>query len=303
MSQSVGFIHRRITSNAALRRLLRPLLDARASRSAKQFRQQADLLDRLVGMLEEDPPLRVPEFDGIFRIDRRSDLFKRLIIEGSYETELAHLARKWTVADRDVIDVGANIGFFSVLAAKSLGTGRVLAIEPTPTAALRLRGNLARNGVEAKVTVFEGAASSAPGAVEIHYIEGREEYSSLGRMDHPAVAQAPYSTTTVQSKRIDDLVEELALRPALVKIDVEGMEHVVLAGAESMLSEHRPVVICELSDPLLKKNGSSAAEVIAMFVRQGYTVTDPLAPSQPPGTRPYGDLLCLPPTVADSSRP
>jgi len=69
---------------------------------------------------------------------------------------------------------------------------------------------------------------------------------------------------------------------------------VVLAGMMATIAKSRPVILAELSDPLLRRNGSSAREVIELIQRQGYALTDPLAPGSPAGARTFGDLLCIP---------
>jgi FkbM family methyltransferase len=277
-----------------VRALLAPAMAARSRWLGARRARASGLLDALVARLAEDPLLRIDEFEGVFSLDRRSDLFRRVILEGGYEPRLVRQFLAHVDRERDVLDVGANVGFFSVLAAKTISARRVVAVEPTPNALSRLRRNLALNGVDPKVLVFEGVLAAAPGSLEIHYVEGMEEYSSLGQIAHPAVEGSAVRSKTVEATTVDELVSRTGIDPGFIKIDVEGMEHVVLAGATAVLERRRPVVMTELSDVLLRKNGSSAAEVVGRMRRLGYRVVDPLWPSVAPGLRDFGDMLCIP---------
>src|SRR3546814_9263989 len=86
--------------------------------------------------------MRVYSFQGAFAMSPKSHLFRRLFINGEYEPELAKLFLKYLDTSRDVIDIGANIGFFSVLAGRRLSTVRVLSVDPTDAAFARLSRNV-----------------------------------------------------------------------------------------------------------------------------------------------------------------
>lgn len=254
--------------------------------------------DRVLPMLEAalgaDPVVRLPEFGGSFETDVRSHLFRRVVLQGYYEPEIAELARKHVDPNRDALDVGANIGFFSVLLAQLLDNRRVVAVEPTRAAGERLRRNLCRNGVEEKVTILRCAIADQPGTATIGIVPGREEYSSLGKLEHPAIVSESSQTETVETKTVDAVAAEHGLDLGFVKIDVEGMEHLILRGAGETLSKARPVFLCELNPLMLEKNGSSAQEVLDFFATHSYDVTDAEHPSRPPGQAEFGEVLCVP---------
>lgn len=281
-------------AHPTVRRVLAPVLAVRRRAIQHAADRQQLLLDRMSAMFVEDPCLRIEEFDGEFYLDSRSSLFHRVLAAGHYEPELTRRCLAELDPDRDVLDIGANIGFHAVLFGRQMRRGRVLSVEPTPRALARLRRNLARNDVAGRVDVFEGVVSSSAGEVTIQTIAGREEYSSLGAMAHPSIAGVATESLTVAATTVDALVRDRGLNPGFMKIDVEGVEHLVLAGSTEMLATHRPVILAELSDPLLRANGSSSAEVIRLLEGLGYRVTDPLRPGVPPGQRAFGDILCLP---------
>ena len=147
---------------------------------------------------------------------------------GHYERPLQDFLRE-NVRPGDVVyDVGAHVGFFSVCAA-SLGA-RVVAIEPDPVNAARLRRNAELNRLD--IAVVEAAAWHESGRVTLVPGDSAKEF-------HVVPGEG------VESVALDDL----ALRhgpPTLVKLDVEGAEVHALDGARRLLSESKPIVVCEL---------------------------------------------------------
>src|SRR5262245_40809960 len=83
------------------------------------FRKKDQLQKEMTSMLSEimfeDPIIKVDEFDGIFAVDTRSDLFSRIVFNKHYEPQLTKLCVKYLNKNKDVIDVGANIGFYTVM--------------------------------------------------------------------------------------------------------------------------------------------------------------------------------------------
>lgn len=288
------FARRLYHRNRAARMLLAPPVATRRALLNWQAHRLKEAGDRLASMICEDVVIDVPEFGGRFRCAPESHLFRRLILDGFYEPDLARIFQKYIDPDRDVIDVGANIGFYTVMSAQRLDKGRVLAIEPAGGAHARLIDNIERNGVAGKVVLFKGLASDKAEEVAFNQINGMEEYSSIGTIIHTSAEGAKVSESTALACPIDELVTRYGLAPAAIKIDIEGAEAIALRGATETLRKFRPVVLSELSPRLLAGLGSSAQEVIEMFHALDYEVVDPKDPSGTPGTRPDGDILCLP---------
>jgi FkbM family methyltransferase len=161
--------------------------------------------------------------------------------ELAVQTALADVLRPGDV----FFDVGANVGFFAMLAARIVGpTGSALAFEPVPANVAQVRANARRNQLD-NVTVFELAVGAADGT------------ATLSLAAHPggaALASAapppdPIGSIVVAVASIDALLAAGRVPPPdVVKIDVEGAEEDVLRGMATTLQEHRPVVLCEIDD-------------------------------------------------------
>ncbi len=138
-------------------------------------------------------------------------------------------------------DIGANVGFFSLLGARLVGpAGRVCAFEPYPAHARAIRHNAALNGF-ANVEVFEAAVSSAAGRAELLPGDGPSTHRLAG------AGAAPPGSLNVEQVSVDDLVAAGRLRgPDFIKIDVEGHEIEVLRGLARTAARFRPALLVEI---------------------------------------------------------
>ncbi|MCB0209167.1 MAG: FkbM family methyltransferase [Anaerolineae bacterium] len=161
--------------------------------------------------------------------------------EKPVQKAIAHYLRPGQV----FYDIGANVGFFTAIAAKRVGpTGFVYAFEPVPENAQSIRHNINLNGFS-QVTVFEQAVSdkSGVGALFVTHYAGGSTLSTVGK---PSDTREVINVSLIS---IDDLVtRRTLLPPSLVKIDVEGAELDVLKGMRHTLKKHRPLLIYEIDD-------------------------------------------------------
>jgi FkbM family methyltransferase len=146
-----------------------------------------------------------------------------------------------------VLDIGGNKGDFSLLAAKVTGDScQVLCFEPAPENAAWIERSLARNGYRC-VEVIQVAVSDTDGDATLHLSE-MSGWHSLVASDGGSVGEI-----AVRTRRLDALLAERGIsRVDVVKIDVEGAEESVLAGAASLLSEEHPMtVLLDLHPPVV----------------------------------------------------
>lgn len=152
-------------------------------------------------------------------------------------------------------DIGANVGFFAVLAAsKVTSSGRVYAFEPLPENLTVLRRNIELNGFD-NVDVRPIAVGAERGTASLWL--GQER--TPGRLTYDNSApEGRWKRTSVQVTTIDDEVSAGRISPPdVVKIDIEGGEVLALQGMEKTLRQHRPIVLCELHG-----TNSAVAEVL-----------------------------------------
>jgi FkbM family methyltransferase len=248
--------------------------------------------ENLKTMSVVDLELFVKEFDGRFKMAPTSHLLKRLLMQGSYEPKWSSIFLSHVRSGADIIDVGANIGFYTIGAARK--GGRVFSIEPTDGAYRRLCENIILNNVSDRVITFNGVASDIEGTQDLHFVEGMEEYSSMNKIHEPYIAGNKSNLSKVPSRTIDSLVEEHGLKPTLIKSDTEGAELMVFSGASHTLKTYRPVVMAELSDTLLAAFGTNGDQVVKIFKDLDYRVYTSSGRDLVKGSDGYGEILCLP---------
>jgi FkbM family methyltransferase len=157
-------------------------------------------------------------------------------------------------------DIGANVGFFSLLGARLVGVdeGKVYAFEAAPDNATAIRANVKLNAIS-NIRVIDKAVSSRAGMGRLQIVEDQswsklEEYGN-----HPDTRRM----IDVELVAIDDLLQADAISPpTVVKIDVEGAEIAVLEGMRTTLERHQPAVICELH--------GTQSEFVSAMKAQGY---------------------------------
>lgn len=169
-----------------------------------------------------------------------------------------------------VYDIGANVGFFTVISARLVGpAGHVYAFEPLPENTVTIRRNIALNNFQ-HVTVFEQAVSDTSGKGELmvaHYSGG----SALTSATLPPDVKG---SLPVELVTIDDLIHQQNLRPpTFVKIDVEGAEIAVLRGMIQTIQTYKPIIIYEIDDEH-EADFQRKQEICDTFMRDaGYTIT------------------------------
>ena len=164
-----------------------------------------------------------------------------------------------------VIDVGAHVGFWVMGGALRAGpSGRVVAFEPVESNMVRLRRNLAINGLGFVVCECLALADRV-GETDFYLAaDGNKGAGSLGA--RPGARRVSMPVTT-----LDDYCAERGLSPvAVMKIDVEGAEHLVLLGAARVLSSSRPPVIMFEANDVLAASFGRVVEVKRLLARHGY---------------------------------
>ena len=267
---------RQLKQNRLLRFIFYPLLLVKRIFIRKSFERAYANYDRVMELVRNETlDLELRDFEGVFSLNKNSTLTKFVIKEGGYEPELAECVKQSIDREKDAIDIGANVGFFSVLFGKTLGSNsRVLSVEPTPGALKNLKSNLERNGIGNSI-VFEGALSKETGELEFNQVVGHEEYSSIQNIAHQNALGFETETIKVKCETLDSLVEKHGLQPGFIKMDVEGAEWEVIQGAKETLEKYKPSILTELDDQLLRGFGTNSESVCSYLESLGYELCDP----------------------------
>jgi len=165
------------------------------------------------------------------------------LVRGELETPVQEAFRRRLTAGDVVFDVGANVGFLSLVAGAIVGpSGRVVSWEPVPASADAIRRNAAVNRMD-WVEVREAAVGAEPGTQTLLEVDEQSWSHLADRGRHPRTNVE----RAVRVEALDPLVASGELPPPrLVKIDVEGSEVAVLPGMRRILEEHRPDLVVEL---------------------------------------------------------
>lgn len=222
------------------------------------------------------PIVKTQEHDLFYFHDKEVVLLD-LLTKGIFEEEATNLLRQHTPRGGTFIDVGANLGYYSIAAARWVGdTGRVFAFEPIPRTRQILEQNIALNQCT-NIEVLPFACSSKIGRARM--VTGKD--SGWSRL-----AQHSEGDTEVELITLDRFVEDHGLTSVdVLKVDVEGLDFEVIRGALQTIDRFRPVVLAEVEHT--HNYGTSIAEIDQFFKAKRYStrlIDDGYS----------RDMLCLP---------
>lgn len=208
--------------------------------------------------------------DGrLMRVRSRDVLQRRLFWFGAYERSTTELFRSLLAPGTTALDLGANVGYFTLLAAAGVGPeGTVVAFEPVRENADLLAENLALNGF-GNVVVERSAVTDGEGEVRL-FLHRREVNSGMASVlgePESAVERRTVAACSLDSYRGRD--RSLA-RVSLVKMDIQGGEGKALDGMVGMLREDAPALIWELNPPALDRGGDSPGRLLELLESAGY---------------------------------
>jgi FkbM family methyltransferase len=193
----------------------------------------------------------------------------QLVIYRRWEPELTELIWNSCHTDTVFVDVGANIGYFTVLAGSRIrdgGKGRVIAVEPNPACLPLLERNLVINWSMCPIEVHKVAAGAAPGEAWLASPASRAANAHISAAGEDAEIE---QRTAIRVETLDSLVPE-SLAVDILKIDVEGHEISVFRGAERIIARSPDIkIVMEWSPGQIAAAGVSVAEIQANLRRLG----------------------------------
>ncbi len=184
-------------------------------------------------------------------------------LRGTLEVTVQEALRRHLAPGAVFYDIGANLGFFTLLGGRLAGrAGHVFAFEPVPANAAAVRLHVGVNGL-ANVTVLELAAGARSGRA----ILSVPEDAGWAHLQSYAPDRDVQSRIEVDVASVDHLLDRGCIAPPdMVKIDTEGAELDVVRGMQETIRSHQPAIVCEM-------HGRNA-EFVALAHELGYRVTN-----------------------------
>lgn len=190
-------------------------------------------------------------------VDYMPHIRKRMIIRPSmyfisayrdprfFEMGTKRYIKSYLKKDMIVLDVGANIGYFTLLFSRLTGpNGKVIAFEPSDYAFDLLQKNTSINDIK-NVELIKKAVSNTSGKISFNEgPEGFDVYSSTQEITHPSAQKVKFLSKNIEAITLDDFLSERGIKNVdLIKIDVEGAEYNVLKGMSNFLKSSRDMTI------------------------------------------------------------
>jgi FkbM family methyltransferase len=194
------------------------------------------------------------------------------IINKSYEVEETKFVKSYLRDGMTVLDIGANIGYFSIIMASIVGpSGRVYAFEPLDRNVELLARSIQENGFEDSVVLERAAVGRAAGSMDLLYEV--QTSNSGGAYLFTADAKSLPSGHALQSVPVVTLDEYKFERPIeFIKIDIEGAEPLaLLEGGGQLLKKDHPLILAEINPvALLRTSGYTPTDFVQGMQRLGY---------------------------------
>jgi FkbM family methyltransferase len=240
--------------------------------------------------LFNDRNIVIKELDGKLRlyVDTSDVVIGWGIIRGKYEIDELDFVRRTVGPGQTVLDIGANIGLFTVTMASLIGpTGKVYAFEPLEDHASLLARSVAENDFADRVVLERAAVSDKPGSGQL--ISASKTTNAGGAYLNNGQVPLGHEASEVKLITLDTYPVR---RPVhFIKIDIEGAELLAFRGAKELLREDRPVILSELHpEQLSKVSGCTAAEFVAELEGYNYKCHE-LQGSQLLPLTDYGDKV------------
>jgi FkbM family methyltransferase len=206
---------------------------------------------------------------GRMILDTNDHLAQRIRCEEAFEPDVRQEVERIASRRVNVIDIGANIGYYTILASRLAGPERrVFSFEPQAKIVSKLRRNIELNALS-NVEVFPFALSDRSGTSTFNLPPGgAEAYGSMHANGRFTVA----GTVQVETHRLDDVLEKLGNpKIGLVKMDAEGAELLILRGAAKLLSSpDKPDLIFEANEVNCKPFGYCVFDILQYVHSFGY---------------------------------
>jgi len=239
--------------------------------------------------------LVMPYDRGMINVDVGTEVGYKIMFFGYHDAELARLIAHATSPGSTCIDVGANIGAYTLVMAFSAGReGRVIALEPNPEVASALLENIALNSLS-NVEVVRAAVADSDGETVLYSYEPDAPNRMVSSLRPSPLAHRRVTVRAVSGR---SLLETLNITSCdVIKIDAMGADLMVLRELSELIELHRPRLFVEYRRRAWSRFGADFSEALRLFRSWDYTLYVVARGL----TRPFTDrvpdacnLLCIP---------
>lgn len=226
----------------------------------------ADLMGKMYARRGAEIEGRIGEYVYLFNL---ADELQRQMYFGLYDqAEIALMSSVLGQGDT-FVDIGANVGYYSLLASQLVGAGgQVHAFEPIPDNIERIRSAIERNAVR-NIQLNQMAVGGGGGTLDLHIGDQR-----LGNSGWASVvpSERRANVVTVRQVSIDQYIAEHEIQSIrLIKLDIEGAEPEAIAGMHVLLTQDdAPDILCELNPWLLERRGLDSTAITKPLAEHGY---------------------------------
>jgi FkbM family methyltransferase len=201
--------------------------------------------------------------------------FRAYAINKVHEESTTALFRKIVKEGDVVVDLGANIGYFTLLAARLVGTkGKVYSFEPEPRNFQYLTRNIQLNGYD-NVVALQKAVADKPGTVRLFICPYDTGHHTIQKYDgihayRPDFVDEKKEFVEVEQVRLDDFLRGRTTKINVIKMDVEGAEMLALSGMEKLIRENKNLTMLVEFFPLLIKEMGQSPEKFARSLLEDF---------------------------------
>ena len=234
---------------------------------AKLHKAAYNIVHRIPALRSEAGRRKAIKYMGFnMKLDMNSaqdmDFYRHYRAGTVYERGTTMLIKQILKAGDVFVDAGACNGYYSLIASRSVGKGRVYAFEPTPRSYKRLADNIALNGFE-NITPYNIALGSKKGIARLNLSATNDGENSI-------VKAGSSHSIEVRMDRLDNIIK----KADLIKIDVEGLESDVITGSEKLLGNKDVKIIAEYNHMAMYAAHKGYDRVIKLVQLRGFTVKE-----------------------------
>lgn len=206
---------------------------------------------------------KMPKFDLLLDLQDRWGVSKHILKHGEYDAELCRLVKGFLPPNAVCIDIGANIGFWTIFLVSECKAAKVFSIEPELSNLNLFRQNIDLNSSTAKVELFANAVGDMPGQLSLFL-------SDDNAGDHQMYdSNEGRKQIKVDVKRVDDLIGERKID--FIKMDVQGFEPYVVGGMLGVLERNQDIILLtEFWPSGIKKAGSDSQAMLDRLSERGF---------------------------------